>query len=234
MATLFILRHGDELHAVPAGAVRLGRAAPSVDGGRRLCPVEWTPSPATRINGDEDAAFCRMSLATAAELIGLGARMLEMTVEYVKVRQQFGQPVGSFQAVKHHLADALVELELARPLVYHAAYALSRPAGAGVAGSDAALHVSAAKAAASDAAHTVASAALQCHGAIGYSFEHDLHLWMKRAWALGSAWGTAVWHRERVARALLDRNDPDDRNDADSRNDPDRDDGDVHEPGLHR
>jgi alkylation response protein AidB-like acyl-CoA dehydrogenase len=190
-ADWFILRRENELHAVPRAAVGLRRVQ-SVDGARRLHKIDWTPSPSTKIDGDWSGLFNRMALATSAELIGVSLRMLELAVEYVKVRQQFGQPVGSFQAVKHLLADALLELELARPLVYHAAYAPSPSS------------ISMAKAAASDAAHHVARASLQCHGAIGYSFEHDLHLWMKRGWALESAWGSAVWHRERVARAILD------------------------------
>jgi alkylation response protein AidB-like acyl-CoA dehydrogenase len=142
------------------------------------------------------------ALAAAGELIGLGQHMLDLTVEYVKVRQQFGQPVGAFQAVKHLLANALLELELARPFVYRAAYEPNS------------LHISMAKAAASDAAHHCARAALQGHGAIGYSYEHDLHIWMKRTWSLEPAWGSAAWHRERIARQILD--------------------GEIDEPSLHR
>jgi alkylation response protein AidB-like acyl-CoA dehydrogenase len=116
----------------------------------------------------------------------------------VKVRKQFGQPVGAFQAVKHLCADALGKLELARPVVYRAAYSVAR----GDAGRR--VHVSMSKAAASDAAEKCARVALQAHGAIGYSFEYDLHLWMKRAWALAAAWGDAAWHRARVASVILD------------------------------
>src|SRR5439155_24977645 len=108
------------------------------------------------------------------------------------VREQFGRPVGSFQAVKHHLADVLVQLELARPVVYRAAWSLAHRLP------ERSTHVSMAKACASDAAGEAARAALQCHGAIGYSFEHDLHLWMKRAWALARTWGDAAWHRARI------------------------------------
>ena len=121
-----------------------------------------------------------------------------MTVAYAKVREQFQKPVGSFQAVKHHLANAQVKLEFARPLVYRAASSMAtqdpdRPSR------------SMAKSQASDAATLAARAALQCHGAIGYAYEHDLHLWMKRAWALAAAWGDAAWHRARVAAAVIDR-----------------------------
>jgi alkylation response protein AidB-like acyl-CoA dehydrogenase len=113
------------------------------------------------------------------------------------VRKQFGSAIGSFQAVKHHLADALVKLEFARPVVYRAAYSMSHRS------ESAALHVSMAKVYASEAALLAARTALQCHGAIGYSYEHDLHLWMKRAWALAATWGDASWHRARVGKLVL-------------------------------
>jgi len=122
-------------------------------------------------------------------------------VEYTKVRKQFGSPIGSFQAVKHHLANALLKLEFARPVVYRAAYSVAH------ADPSRALHVSMAKAYASDAALVCARASLQCHGAIGYSYEHDLHLWMKRAWALAAAWGDSAWHRAKVADSILEEHD---------------------------
>ena len=121
-----------------------------------------------------------------------------MTVDYVGERKQFGRPIGSFQAVKHRLADVRIAIEFAAPLVYRAAY--SQATG----DPDAMLHCSMAKAQSADAAGLASRAALQCHGAIGYSFEHDLHLWMKRVWALVAAFGDRAWHRERVARAILD------------------------------
>ena len=111
--------------------------------------------------------------------------MLEMTADYVRERRQFGVPVGSFQAVKHHLANARIALEFARPLVYRAAASIA--AG----DPDASVHVSMAKAKADAAALRPARAALQCHGAIGYTTEYDLHLYMKRAWALARSWGDA-------------------------------------------
>jgi alkylation response protein AidB-like acyl-CoA dehydrogenase len=170
--------------------------AASVDGSRRLSTVDGT---GTSI-GDGAAyqeSFDRGALGTAAQLIGLTRRMLDMTVEYVTDRKQFGVPVGSFQAIKHHLADARIALEFARPLVYRAAWSMS--AGE----PDHSVHVSMAKATAGDAALLAARQALQCHGAIGYSFEYDLHLFMKRAWALAAAWGDATFHRARVGRAIL-------------------------------
>ena len=139
----------------------------------------------------------RATLAAAAQLVGLAQQMLEMSVAYVGQREQFGKPVGSFQAVKHHLADAALRLEFARPCVHRAAWVLANdPAHVQVA-------VSLAKAQASEAALLAARKALQVHGAIGYTVEYDLHMWMKRAWALAAAWGDAAWHRNRVKDALL-------------------------------
>ncbi len=144
---------------------------------------------------DEDVVD-RAALGTAAQLVGLGQAMLNLSVAYVKERRQFGVPVGSFQAVKHHLANGLKQLSFARPAVYRAAYSVATAA------ETAARDVSMAKAMASDAASFVARVALQCHGAIGYTVEYDLHLWLKRTWALSRAWGDPSWHRERVARLL--------------------------------
>ena len=123
--------------------------------------------------------------------------MLDLTVDYVKERRQFGVPIGSFQAVKHHLADALLQLEFAVPVVYAAAYALANG------DPDASRVVSHAKAAAGDATRFVGRQALQCHGAIGYTVEHDLHLYLKRSWALSESFGSSAWHRARVADLVL-------------------------------
>jgi alkylation response protein AidB-like acyl-CoA dehydrogenase len=139
----------------------------------------------------------RGALGASALLVGLAQAMIDRTVEYAGVREQFGRPIGSYQAVKHHLASALIGLEIARPLVHRAAWAMAEQEP------DRAVHVSMAKAYASDSALAAARAALQCHGAIGYSFEYDLHLWMKRAWALAAAWGDAAWHRARIGRVIL-------------------------------
>jgi alkylation response protein AidB-like acyl-CoA dehydrogenase len=170
----------------------------SVDGARRLSDVSFSDRPPTLGLDAVIVSFRRGVLGTAAQLCGLADRMISLTVEYVKERRQFGVPVGSFQAVKHHLADARTQLEFARPLTYRAA--------ASIAGNDpdASLHVSMAKAYASDAATLAARVALQCHGAIGYTTECDLHLYMKRAWALAAAWGDADWHRFRVEESLFD------------------------------
>jgi alkylation response protein AidB-like acyl-CoA dehydrogenase len=202
VADLLLLQSGDELHALPRAGVKL-TPEHSVDGARRLFRVAWSPSPATRIAAGPAAraalarAFDRGALGASAMLLGLARHLIDVTVEYAKVRKQFGSAIGSFQAVKHHLADALVKLEFARPVVYRAAYSMSRMPESSP------LHVSMGKAYASEAALLAARAALQCHGAIGYSYEHDLHLWMKRAWALAAAWGDTPWHRARVGTLVL-------------------------------
>jgi alkylation response protein AidB-like acyl-CoA dehydrogenase len=130
--------------------------------------------------------------------VGLSDRMIEITVGYVSQRKQFGVPIGSFQAIKHHLADATLAVEFAKPVVWRAAASITNEDPA------ASVHASMAKAAASDAAQLASDVALQCHGAIGYTVEYDLHLSMKRAWALIRRAGDARFHRRRVAAALLD------------------------------
>ena len=118
--------------------------------------------------------------------------------ENVRDRQQFGVPIGSFQAVKHPLANALVGVEFAGPAVLRAAQSLvdDEP--------EVGVHVAMAKALASDAAWTVARTTLQAHGAMGYTVEYDLHLFAKRAWALAADWGSAAEHRATIATMLLD------------------------------
>ena len=173
------------------------RAVSSVDGSRGLADIGWIdPEPVTADPDEIDLAVRRGTLGAAAELIGLGRRMLDLTVGYVKERQQFGVPVGSFQAVKHHLADARLQLEFAAPAVYRAAWSLA------TADPTAGRDVSMAKAMASSAAEVVGRQALQCHGAIGYTVEYDLHLYLKRTWTLSRDWGGAAFHRHVVADAL--------------------------------
>lgn len=133
-------------------------------------------------------------LMCAAQQLGVGRALLDVTVEYAKARQQFGRPIGEYQAVKHHLAGAMVELEFARPLLYGAALAYGTPEF----GRDAA----AAKVAVSEASYGAAKIALQVHGAIGYTDEYDPSLWIRKARALHSAWGTPAEHRARVAASL--------------------------------
>jgi len=147
-------------------------------------------------------AMERGALFAAAQLVGLAQGMINMAVAYAKERKQFGQAIGSFQAVKHHLASAQVAVEFARPAVYGAAYAVTHDIA------NASAAVSHAKVAAGDAAMMASKVAIQVHGAMGYTFEVDLHLWMKRAWALIGAVGDRNFHMERVASFVLDDNAP--------------------------
>ncbi|HEX4847595.1 MAG TPA: acyl-CoA dehydrogenase family protein [Novosphingobium sp.] len=137
------------------------------------------------------------ALMSAAQLLGLADAMLHQAVEYAKVRTQFGQPVGAFQGLKHQLSSCAVAIEFAKPVVWRAAQALQDGAAS------AALHVSHAKLAATDAAIQTAETAIQVHGAMGYTYEVDLHFWMKRAWALAGAWGDRSFHYKRVDKAVL-------------------------------
>lgn len=142
------------------------------------------------------SARTRGVVASSAFLGGAARRCLDLTVAYVSQREQFGVPVGSFQALKHQLATALMELEFARPVVVRAAHSLT------IGSPDAERDASMAKAMMSDAAHFVARACLQAHGAIGYTVEYDLHLWLKRIEALVRSWGSAAEHRRSLMAAL--------------------------------
>ncbi|GCD41483.1 acyl-CoA dehydrogenase family protein [Streptomyces paromomycinus] len=182
---------------------RGGAAQPSVDPARLLsrCTVDGgdvlASGPAVRDAAAYAADTAR--LLTAAQALGVGRRLLDDTVAYVGQRTQFGVAIGSFQAVKHRLADVLVALEFAGPLVLGAAVELAGgtadggegPAGAGTG-------IAMAKVAASEAAHAAARAALQLHGALGYTDELDLSLWIRKARALRGAWGTPAECRARV------------------------------------
>ncbi|MEU1403593.1 acyl-CoA dehydrogenase family protein [Streptomyces sp. NPDC005728] len=172
-ATLRLSPTPGGLHLSPgAGPVR-----PSLDPARRLTP----PTPGGELLAPDPPrahALAWARLATAAQALGVGLALLDRTVAHVGQRTQFGVPVGSFQAVKHRLADAKTALEFARPLLFGAATSL-RPGD-----------VAAAKLKACEAAYATARAALQLHGAIGYTAEYDLSLWLTKARALRTAWGT--------------------------------------------
>jgi alkylation response protein AidB-like acyl-CoA dehydrogenase len=170
-----------------------GELHQSVDPARRLFDVTPTGEPQ---KADTARAFEFGALVTAAQSIGAGQAMLDASVEYAKQRSQFGRVIGSYQAIKHKLADVYIAVELARPLVYAAALSLADGSP------DTARDVSAAKAAASDAALLSARSSLQTHGAIGFTQEHDLSLLLLRVQALHSAWGDPTWHRRRVLEAL--------------------------------
>ena len=171
----------------------VGARHESVDPARRLFDVnpDGQPRPA-----DIARAYEFGALGTAAQLLGAGQAMLDMSVDYAKQRTQFGRAIGSYQAIKHKLADVHIAVELARPLVFGAALSLADDSA------HTARDVSAAKAAASDAALLAARTALQTHGAIGYTAEHDLSHWLLKVQALHSAWGDPASHRRRVLETL--------------------------------
>ena len=152
----------------------------------------------TRGSGEDDAHLLNLAaLMTAAQLVGLADAMLQQAVEYAKIRAQFGQPIGAFQAIKHQLASCAVAIEFAKPVVWRAAAAMQE----GI--QTAPIHVSHAKIAATDAAIQMAETAIQVHGAMGYTYEVDLHFWMKRSWAYAGAWGSRAFHLKRVDDAVL-------------------------------
>jgi alkylation response protein AidB-like acyl-CoA dehydrogenase len=184
-AGLVLLADGDTLSlGRPAGehrSVDETRRLFRLDAGEKLGIVAVT------------AAFDMGTLACSAQLLGAGRALLDAAVRYAGQRTQFGQPIGAFQAVQHQLADVLIGLAFARPLLYAAAIAVADGS------STAARDVSAAKVTCADAAHRAARTALQVHGAIGYTREYDLWLWLTKVRALIPAWGTQAEHRARVA-----------------------------------
>lgn len=201
-ADLLILQRGNELHGLTAEEVHVERQ-PSIDGNRRLFTVDWKPSASSSFVSGAAAetviagARDRLLLALSAQLVGLSRQLLDLSVRHVTLREQFGRPLGTFQAVQHRLADVAVGVEFAAPVVARASCSLV--ANAPSASRDVAM----AKVFASEAAERAAYSSLQVHGAIGYTREHDLHLYSMRAWTLALAHGDARTHRSRVADELL-------------------------------
>jgi alkylation response protein AidB-like acyl-CoA dehydrogenase len=129
-------------------------------------------------------------------MCGGAQKVLDMTVDYAKIRQAFGRPIGSYQGVKHRAADMLVDVENSKSITYYAAWALDEGVAEGP------LAASMAKAYVSDAFRRVSSAGIQLHGGIGFTWEHDLHLYFKRAKGSEFTFGDATYHRERVAQLV--------------------------------
>ena len=191
---------GGRHFAVGAGDVEI-EPVETLDTTRRLYTVTLDGPPADELTGDHDAfsrAWHAIAVMTAAESVGLGQRAMEMAVAYAKDRTQFERPIGTYQAVSHACAQMLLEVEGARSAVLWAAWALDHdPSTAGVA-------TNVAKAYASDCGARVTEASLQVHGGIGFTWEHDLHFFHKRAQANAHAYGDARWHRDELAAALFD------------------------------
>jgi alkylation response protein AidB-like acyl-CoA dehydrogenase len=168
-----------------------------LDPTRRLSTITLDDAPSTSLGAADAAALSRardiITVAVAAESVGVAQRAMEMAVEHARDRQQFGRPIGVFQAVSHPCAQMLLEVEGARSAVMFAAWALDASPD------EAPLAAAMAKAYASDAGWRVPAAALQVLGGIGFTWEHDLHFWLKRGRANAAAWGDARSQRARVA-----------------------------------
>src|SRR5438067_2041403 len=200
------MEDGVSLFLVPKDMPGLAiRRLPAVDETRKLCEVKLdnVAVPTSALLGELHRGWARLqqvidraAVALSAEMCGAAQRVLEMTVDYAKLRVAFGKPIGTYQGVKHKCADMLVEIENAKSLTYYAAWAVDENEA------DAPLAVSMAKAAASDAGRKVCAVGIQLHGGIGMTWEHDLQLYLKRAKADEVMFGDATWHRERIARLM--------------------------------
>ncbi len=189
-------RNADGVSVTPEAGIDPTRRFFSVRfDGVRVAAADSLPGEAA----DYFPVFHRICVALAAESTGIAQRSLEMAVEYAKDRQQFGRPIGAYQAVSHRCAQMLLETENARSAVYGAAWAADAEP------ESLSLAASMAKAYASDAGWRVPNASIQVHGGIGFTWEHDLHFLLKRGRSNAALFGDAKWHRERVADAVLAR-----------------------------
>jgi alkylation response protein AidB-like acyl-CoA dehydrogenase len=206
-ATLFLVvavaDGGLSLFAVDAGASGLAATAlPTLDQTRNLARLDFAAVPARLVGsaGDATAILDRVldvaAIALAAEQLGGAQRALDITVDYTKTRHQFGRPIGSFQALKHRMADLLMEVESLRSAVSYAASAVAE-------GSDEVPALaSLLKAYASETYFHVAAEMIQMHGGIGFTWEHDAHLFFKRAKSTELFLGDGAYHRERLAQRI--------------------------------
>jgi alkylation response protein AidB-like acyl-CoA dehydrogenase len=200
-ADVAVVVTGGGVYAVDLRTEGCPGAVPAMDRTRELGILDFDGTPARSLGGADAAELLvdRAVTLVSAEMLGAADRVLSMTVEYAKDRVQFGKPIGSFQAVKHMLADALVDVEGMRSTVYYAAWC----AAAG--DRDRSLSASMAKAWCSDASRRVMGAGLQVHGGIGFTWEHDMHLYVKRAQLDQVSFGDAAFHRDRIAAMLRER-----------------------------
>lgn len=192
---------GPAVFAIDARELTRRAAEPAMDLTRSLSRLEVSDVPATRLGGEAEAEALldRAATAVSAEMLGAASYVLDMTVQYAKDRVQFGRPIGSFQAIKHRCADMLVDLEGMRSSAYYAGWAV------GAKDPEARSAASAAKIWCSDASSRLMSSALQVHGGIGFTWEHDLHLFLKRAQLDQVSFGDSTFHKERLARILRPR-----------------------------
>lgn len=194
-ADALILADGEDIHIVERSDVAL-TAEPSFDPFRALFRVDWTPRPETRVGCGWNDSAERGAVLAAAQMIGLAQRCNDLAVAYARDRFQFGKPIGSTQAVKHLAASVQVKIEFARPVVHAAAAELPLD---GLAARARAAH---AKIAAGAAADLAARSAVQIFGAMGMTWEVDLHFFLKRSLALNYAWGTPAQHRATVIERI--------------------------------
>jgi len=167
---------------------------------RKVYSVRLSGTPAERL-GDMaglTGALDVAATALVAEMVGGMQRTLDITVEYAKMRKQFGKPIGMFQAVQHQCADMYLETESSRSAAYYAAWALEENSP------DSSVAVSIAKMYASDAARSVGNRGIQVHGGMGFTWENDVHLYYRRAKSSETAFGDSTFHRERIARLVID------------------------------
>jgi alkylation response protein AidB-like acyl-CoA dehydrogenase len=191
---------GVDHYVVPAGGDGVSiTATPGLDPTRKLYEVRFDRARGEWLRGDASSAYPKIITALAGESTGISQRAMEMAVAYAKDRRQFGTPIGAFQAISHQCAEMLLLTESARSAVYYAAWCLDHQPESGP------LAASMAKAYASDAAVRTAGAALQVHGGIGFTWEHDIHLFLRRAQANAHAFGDSGWHRARIAAYLEER-----------------------------
>jgi alkylation response protein AidB-like acyl-CoA dehydrogenase len=189
-ADLIVFVEGNRIALVEKPSIR---RTPSMDETRKLSTVSFdSDDAAASSKADIDEAIDLATIALCAEMVGGMQWVLDTTVEYAKTRQQFGRPIGSFQAVQHQCADMLLLTESSRSATYFAAYERSP------------LAVSVAKAYCSDAYREVCNKGIQVHGGIGFTWEHDLQLYYKRAKASETLFGDATFHRERIAKLVVD------------------------------
>ncbi|MGO8873061.1 MAG: acyl-CoA dehydrogenase family protein [Acidimicrobiales bacterium] len=188
----------DAVYLVDLGSVGRPPAEPAMDVTRTLSWLTLDGAPSVRLGGGDDAARLGAigAVLASAELLGGADRVLELATQYAKDRVQFGAPIGSFQAVKHRCADMLVDVEGMRSATWYAAWAVS------TAEPGWSLAASTAKVWCADASKRVMASGLQVHGGIGFTWEHDLHLFIKRAQFSQLDYGDAVHHRARVVAGL--------------------------------
>jgi alkylation response protein AidB-like acyl-CoA dehydrogenase len=200
-ADVAVVMTHDATYAVDLAALGRPDALSAMDRTRELGVLEFAGTPALRVGGPDATTKLvdRAATACSAEMLGAADHVLSMSVAYAKDRVQFGKPIGSFQAIKHMLADALVDLEGMRSTAYYAAWCV------GADDPEHSLAASMAKSWCSDASKRIMAAGLQVHGGIGFTWEHDMHLYVKRAQLDQVSFGDAPFHRDRIATLLQER-----------------------------